>query len=313
MYKLSVIVIIDKLNKNRTKTLESLLNQTLKDIQIICISEADEDNKELIEYTSKNNIILEKNINRDKIESEYVVFASSNTCFEESWAQKVYDYAKIDNEDMIICDLNIVDYQENKIKSYSFENIEKVTDMIPFLNWNLCNIIFKTEKVTNIQLANNKYNEILFILEAMLMCDKIGYAQDTKCYLYKKKSEMNEIEIKDIEELKEILKQAKEIYKKNKRYDFNSKELLSAIAFSKLGVESLTKAYYKTDLNVDIKELSRDVINFLDVNFFEWRNNSILKSSLVKKECLDIWYAHKFYKCSFVQLYLKLHKFFVKN
>ena len=233
MYKLSVILIINKLNKDKYKALNSLAKQTLKDIEIICISDLLEDEeKELLEYTKKYYISIEKDVNKtiSKVTGEYTVIANSNVFFEKTWGQKVYDYAKIDNEDMIVCDLDIEDYKENKIKSYTFENIEKDRNRIVTLNWNLCNLLFKTEKIRNIKIKpNNKYNELLFILEALTECENIGYAQDVKCYLYTKKSDLNNIELKDIEELKDVLKEAKEIYKFKNKYDEKAKNRLSAV------------------------------------------------------------------------------------
>ena len=56
----------------------------------------------------------------------------------------------------------------------------------------------------------------------------------------------------------------------------------------------------------------KEIINYLDINFFEWRNNPILKSTFMKKENSYIWYAHKMYRYGYIDLYLKLYKFFNK-
>lgn len=315
MYKISVIIMMNKLTKDKFKTLNSVINQTLKDIEIICVSDLLE--KDLIEYSEKyDNINIQKDINKtlNMITGEYTVIANSNVFFEKTWAQKVYDYAKIDNEDIIVCDLDIEDYQENKIKSYTFENIEKDRDRIVTLNWNTCNLLFKTEKIRNIKLkSNNKYNELLFILTALTECEKIGYAQDVKCYLYAKKSDLSDIEFKNIEELKDVLKEAKEIYKTKNKYNEKAKNRLSAVAFSKLGVETLVKVNDKHELNIDSKEVIKEIINYLDINFFEWRNNPILKSTFMKKENSYIWYAHKMYRYGYIELYLKMYKLINKK
>lgn len=317
MYKLSVIVMEDKINKNKYKTLDSLLNQTLKDMEILYTTDLEgNETKELAEYILKNNIKEKNNVNEAiaSATGEYTVIANSNVFFEKNWAQKLYDYAKIDNEDMIVCDIDIEDYQENKLKSYSFESIEKDKNMIAYLNWNLCNLLFKTEKIKDIKLKNNnKYNELLFILEAMLKCSKIGYAQDVRCYMYMKETELTDIELKDIEELKDILKEAKQIYKTNNKYNISNKNLFSAIAFSKLGVDLLNKIYAKQEFNININEMIRNIINYLDVNFFEWRNNPILRNATTKKEYTYIWYANKMYRYGYMNLYLKLHKFMSKR
>ena len=306
MYNLSVIVLMDKLNKDKIKMLNSLKKQTLKEIEMFCITDDPNDVKDY------ENIKVVEDFDKalECASGEYTAITNSNTFFEDKWAEKVYDYAKIDNEDMIICDLDIEDYKENTLKSFNLANIGNDINRIVILNWNLCNILFKTEKIKNIKLKmNNKYNELLFILETLTRCEKIGYAEDVKCYLYMKESEFNKIEIKDIEELKEVLKQVKETYKKENKYDEQYKDILSAIAFILLGVNSVIKLNSKQqELDIDIKEKEREIINFLDINFFEWRNNKILKSSFIKKELPYVWYANKMYRYGYIDLFNKLYK-----
>lgn len=305
MYKISVIVLMDKMNKDKMKMLNSLEKQTLKDIEMLCVTDEPED------VENYNNIRVVNDFNEaiEMVTGEYTAITTSNTFFEDTWAEKVYDYAKIDNEDMIVCDLNIEDYKEKHLKSYVFENIENDMNKIILLNWNLCNLLFKTEKIKNIKLrTNNKYNELLFILEALTRCKHIGYAQNVKCYLYIKESELNNIELKNVDELKDILKEIKEIYKRENKYDQQYKNILSAIAFILLGVNTIIKLKRKNEPNIDIKEQIRSIINYLDINFFEWRNNPILKNSFIKKELPYIWYANKMYRYGYVEFYIRLYE-----
>ncbi len=306
MYKISIIVLMDKLNRDKVKMINSIENQTLKDIEVLCVTSESEN------LENHKNIQIVENFGEaiERASGEYTAITTSNTFFEQNWAEKVYDYAKIDNEDMIICDLEIQDYEENKLKSYSFENIEKDINRLIVLNWNLCNLLFKTNKIKDIKLkVNNKYGELLYILEALIKCEKIGYAQDIKCYLYVRKADLENIELKNVEELKEVLKETKELYKAKNKYNEQYKNILSAIAFIALGVNTIIKLKEnQAELEIDLKEKIRNIINYLDINFFEWRNNPILRSSFIKKEFPYVWYANKMYKYGYIELYLTLYK-----
>lgn len=311
MYKLSIIVLMKQLDKENNKILDILKNQTLKELEILCIKDNLED------YQDYSNIKVVKDFKEalETASGEYTVITNTNISLGETWAEKAYDYAKIGNEDIIVCDLDVKDYNENILKSYALENIENDINKTVILNWNLCNVLFKTEKIKNINLKiNNKYNELLFILEAMSECENIGYAQDIKCDLYMKENEFDNIELRDVQDLEYALKEAKNIYKTKNKYNEKYKNILSAIAFILLGVNTIVKLKrQKEDLKINIQEEIKDIINYLDINFFEWRNNNILKSAFIKKEMPYIWYANKMYKYGYIELYTNFYKFMYRN
>ena len=132
MYKVSVIVPIYNVEKYIKKCLNSLVNQTLQEIQIILVNDGSKDKSGEIakEYAQmyKNKILyLEKengglsdarNYGIPYAEGEYIAFIDSDDYIDENAYEEMYDKAKKENSDYVECDF-IWEYpNKNKIDRY---------------------------------------------------------------------------------------------------------------------------------------------------------------------------------------------------
>lgn len=122
MVKVSVIVPICNVEKYLRKCLDSIMNQTLKDIEIILINDASPDSSADImkEYEAKDArikcIYLDANLmmggarNRgiDIAEGEYLTFVDADDYLELSMLEKLYHSAKAVNSDMVFCNYHYV-------------------------------------------------------------------------------------------------------------------------------------------------------------------------------------------------------------
>ena len=121
-YKVSIIVPVYNVEKYLRECLDSLVNQTLKEIEIICINDASPDNslKILKEYKKKNPdliqlIDLKKNLfqggarNRglDVAQGEYIAFVDSDDYVDVTMCEKLYNHAKKNDLDMLQFDYTI--------------------------------------------------------------------------------------------------------------------------------------------------------------------------------------------------------------
>ena len=103
--KVSVIVPVYNVESYLEECLESLVNQTLKDIEIICINDASTDNSLQIlkEYKKKYSkliqiIDLKKNVGLgyarnnglDKAQGEYIAFVDSDDYVDVTMCEKTY-------------------------------------------------------------------------------------------------------------------------------------------------------------------------------------------------------------------------------
>ena len=115
MYKVSVIVPIYNVEKYIKKCLNSLVNQTLQEIQIILVNDGSKDKSGEIakEYAQmyKNKILyLEKengglsdarNYGIPYAEGEYIAFIDSDDYIDENAYEEMYDKAKKENSDYL--------------------------------------------------------------------------------------------------------------------------------------------------------------------------------------------------------------------
>ena len=130
MKKVSVIVPFYNVEKYIDKCLNSLVNQTLEDIEIIIVNDGSKDNSETIakEYASKykNKIVyLEKengglsdarNYAMPYATGEYIAFLDSDDYVEFDMYEQMYKKAKKENADIVECNF-LWEYPNETIES----------------------------------------------------------------------------------------------------------------------------------------------------------------------------------------------------
>lgn len=158
--KVSVIVPVYNVEEYLARCLDSLVNQSLKDIEIIVVNDGSPDNSQKIidnyckKYKNIKSFIKEnggvsdaRNFGIEKAQGEYIAFVDGDDYVSNDMYQKMYDKAKLGNFDIVVCDLNYV-YENGEIKRVS-SKIEKDTVDIKktYVNMYPCvwNKIFKRE------------------------------------------------------------------------------------------------------------------------------------------------------------------------
>ncbi|MEL7571330.1 MAG: glycosyltransferase, partial [Eubacteriaceae bacterium] len=120
--KLSVIVPVYNMEKYLRKCLDSLVGQTLEDIQIIIVNDGSTDDSQSIidEYCQefgqkimalkKENGGLSdaRNFGMQYAQSEYYTFMDSDDWVEKEAYEKMYNKAVSDNFDIVVCDTNFI-------------------------------------------------------------------------------------------------------------------------------------------------------------------------------------------------------------
>ena len=163
MIKVSVIVPVYNVEDYLEKCLDSLVNQTLKDIEIIVINDGSPDNSQKIidkyakkyknieAFTKENGGLSDaRNFGIKKAKGEYIAFLDSDDYVLEDMYEKMYKKAKSGNFDMVVCDLNYI-YEDKEVRASS--NIHEDTTNIKKVMLNLYpaawNKIFKRKLFDN--------------------------------------------------------------------------------------------------------------------------------------------------------------------
>ena len=131
MPKVSVIVPVYNVEKYLDKCLNSLVNQTLKDLEIIVVNDGSPDNSQVIidkyskkyknikAYQKENGGLSDaRNFGIKKAKGEYIAFLDSDDYVLENMYEVMYQKAKSGNFDMVVCNLNYV-YEDKVVKAYS--------------------------------------------------------------------------------------------------------------------------------------------------------------------------------------------------
>lgn len=119
--KVSIIIPAFNTEKYLPKCLDSVVNQTLNDIEVICIDNNSTDNtlKIFNEYAEKDHRIKvisnnenkgaasSRNLGLDNASGEYVGFVDSDDFIELEMFEKLYDAAKAKDLDMCMCKISI--------------------------------------------------------------------------------------------------------------------------------------------------------------------------------------------------------------
>jgi len=175
MTKISIIVPVYNTEKYLAQCLDSIIKQTLKDIEILCIDDGSKDNslEILNEYAAKDDRIkifaqknsgpgAARNLGIQNATGEYLTFVDSDDWLKENAMECIYNFAKEKNTDMLFfSNINYHDefYQETVV----LNNVIVDKELINFENsYRSC---LKLPVVTFGKLYRTKFlkdNNILF-------------------------------------------------------------------------------------------------------------------------------------------------------
>lgn len=216
MVKVSVIVPVYNNEEYLNKCLSSLCNQTLNDIEIICINDGSTDssldilndfkrNDERVVVLSQENqgAGASRNNGIDIAQGEYISFVDGDDWLEKDSLEKLYNNASNNNSDLVL--FNSVERRaDNKTKDriyiprddaidydnfvFDYNYSKRLVMNAMFVVWSK---IYKTSfiKENNIKFDTYKiFNDVQFHVESMLLSKRISYVPDI-LYNYNKLNE----------------------------------------------------------------------------------------------------------------------------
>ena len=285
--KLSIVALVYNLEKYLPRCLDALVNQTLEDIEILCVDDGSTDSAPQIidEYEKKypNKVkafhkpnggeFTTRNYGLERAKGEYVTFVDTDDYVEKEWAEKLYNAAKKNDADFAVCAFERIDLATNKVVGTDMtgfgrtvKKIDPKDDFIVFINPAPWNKIYRREKIKDLRfLSFRGFNDTMFLMEAYTRIEKIAFVPDVLYHYYLRyDSQIHTINEKDVNNLKKYLLEVKEFYKNSGKYD-EMKYILDLMAFIHLGVSVMYRASY--DPNIEIKKMVKETIKYLDENF----------------------------------------------
>ena len=228
--KVSVIVPVYNVEPYLEKCLNSLVNQTLKDIEIIVVNDGSPDNsqkiidkfekkyKQITSYIKENGGLSDaRNYGISKSNGEYLSFIDSDDYIEENMLEKMYNKAKKENLDVVVCNcIQVYDNGQEEIKSnlnMSKDNVKNYIISPPMA----CTRIYKKELFNKYKFKKGiLYEDLELTPRLITSTKKVGFIDEGLYYYLQrsgsimKQKEFNN-KLLDIFSVLETLK--KELYK----------------------------------------------------------------------------------------------------
>ena len=204
MYKVSVIVPIYQVEKYLRKCIDSIINQTYKNLEIILVDDGSPDlcGKICDEYAEKDVRIKvihkengglsdARNAGLDIACGDYIVFVDSDDYIAHDMIEKLYESLVNNDADMALCSFEYVDEDGNIIKKEGFTSPiknevlskkEMLCKLLENKHWYYsiaCNKLYKNNLMQDIRFPKEKIHEDEFIAHKSIgMCETISCIQE---------------------------------------------------------------------------------------------------------------------------------------
>lgn len=211
MCKVSVIVPVYKVEKYLNKCVDSIINQTLEDIEIILVDDGSPDNcgKICDDYAQKDNRIVvihktngglsdARNAGLEVARGEYIGFVDSDDYIAPEMISLLYGVCKKNSTDIAGCDLayvyettDRVDYNSNKQESVlsSDDFFALMLDVNKYLRTGVWNKIYKRSLFDTVRFPKGKlFEDVGTMYKLIFQVDKITYVSKPG-YFYLKQRE----------------------------------------------------------------------------------------------------------------------------
>ena len=197
---ISIIVPIYNAEKYIEKCLDSLINQTKKELEIILINDGSKDKtEEIIKKYKDDRIRYFKNKNQgigktrnfgiEKATGEYLMFIDSDDFLAKEACEFLYEKARKENSDLVICDFYKI-YEDNRLEeimlpTFKPTTLKKMPNLLLDINLAPWNKLYKTSliKENKIKFIENlKYEDAPFVAEAFDKAEKISKVDECLNY-----------------------------------------------------------------------------------------------------------------------------------
>jgi len=208
---ISIIVPVYNKEKYLRKCIESVMNQTLKDIEIICVNDGSTDKSSVIleEYAACDNRIsivsqenrglgAARNVGIKTAKGEYIGFVDSDDFVDLTMFEKLYKKAKHNNCDVVITGIymyntNTGEYWQSRdtniYRAFSKEGVFTAAEHPVLLQYiGVVDKIYKRDFLNKHSLFNPEnriYEDVLFTIKTFVLADRISLI-DEPLYYYRK-------------------------------------------------------------------------------------------------------------------------------
>lgn len=309
MPKVSVIVPFYNVEKYIEKCLNSLVNQTLEDIEIILVNDGSKDESykiaqefqkkysNKIKYYEKTNGGLgdARNYGINYASGEYIAFLDSDDYVENTMYEEMYEKAKQEDADMVECDF-WWEYPDKKKEDIgeTYSNQKEMLYKSRVVAWNK---LIKREIYQNHPEARFsvglRYEDIEGFYKILPYINKVAYVRKTFIHYLQRQGSISNTQNRRNEDIFIVLENVINYYKENNLYDEYKAEI--EYVYSRYLLCSSFLRIVKINDKKIKKELLDKTWKKLNETFPNWKKNIILKND----KSIKGKYLKSINKCTF--------------
>jgi len=271
MPQVSVIIPVYNVEKYLPRCLDALLNQTLKDIEVICINDCSPDGSLNIlqEYAKKDERLkvidlpqnqgaaVARNAGLDIAKGQYLGFVDPDDSIDLDYYEKLYQKAKEGDYDIVKCERETIDL--NGQRSLSDQNKLIAQKGLWFFSFEWTTAIYKASIVFDNHIRFpvdcRKAQDVVFLSSFILYAKSYALIDTVRYYYFKRDSSLNAKKI-PFESVKSALRAIEHI-NQNLGWAYTQKNIEEDV-YQERFVENIFNAsmlFYQTD-DVEAKKYS---------------------------------------------------------
>lgn len=296
MVKVSVIVPVYNVEKYIRKCLDSLVNQTLEDIEIIVVNDGSKDssidilkeyaqNHDNIKVYEKENGGLSdaRNYGLQFATGKYIAFLDSDDYVDVNLYKRMYEKAKAEDSDMVECNFYWV--YENKTKKdigQKYKGKKQMFEKARVVAWNK---LYKKETLDKAKIQFPKglrYEDVEFFYKLIPHIERVGFIKEPLIYYVQRKQSIVNTQNEKTRDIFIVLDNVIQYYKENNLYE-EYKEVIEYTYARFLLCSSFKRMCKIKDKDTRKKLLNETWIN-LNGKFSNWKENKILNTNLDNKK-----------------------------
>lgn len=315
MPKLSLIIPVYNVENYIEKCLDSVMNQTIDDLEIILVNDGSTDSSKVkiepylekyqdkIKYLEKENggLSSARNYGIPYATGEYIAFLDSDDYIEPQTYEEMYNLAIKENADMVECDF-IWEYPNKKREDIGkiYHSKKEMLEMARVVAWNK---LIKREIIEKVKVEfplGLRYEDVEFFYKLVPYLNKVSFVKKCLIHYVQRESSIVNTQNARTKEIFTILDNVIKYYKENGFYE-EYKQQLEYIYIRFLLCSSL-KRMCKIQDKVERKKALKQNWDNINTKFPKWRKNEVLK-----KRSLKNYYIKSNYKLTY-----KIYCFFLK-
>lgn len=318
-HKVSIIVPVYNVENYLAKCLDSLVNQTFQNIEILVVNDGSKDNSEKIiqEYAqkypekiksfSKENGGLSdaRNFGIDRATGDFIGFVDSDDYVTETMFEEMLDLAEKHQSKMVICNIQKVDQHGNITQKLTQIpnmpekiNLEDNFSVFSDLSYFACNKLFKKELFNEKRFKKGvHFEDIQLIPQLLLACENIVQTQNFHYQYLERTDSITKTHtekgldiLKAVQDVETVFVKSQYAKKKKELKDFQIFEgVYSFLAY--LAFVKNDEVFYNMANKLEIFVKKRDIKLKDILSYSRFDNNYLLSLPLKKKIFYLLFFA----------------------